>query len=99
MKIITKDALFGLLIIIVITILEFIVTIPFGEPAQEFTSEVWAKFINRELLLTALPAALTNNLFSQVVLKTKSKDRCYKKRDYMEYHTGSELYDHWYWKQ
>ena len=72
MKIITKDALFGLLIIIVITILEFIVTIPFGEPAQEFTSEVWAKFINRELLLTALPAALTTFIFTGR-LKTKSK--------------------------
>lgn len=72
MKRIIKDALFGLLIIIVITILEFIVTIPFGEPAQQFTNEVWAKFINRELLLTALPAALTTFVLARH-LKTKTK--------------------------
>lgn len=73
MKRIIKDALFGLLVIIAVTILEFIVTIPFGEPAQQITDEVWTEIINRELLLTAIPAALTTFAFTGF-MKTKSKE-------------------------
>lgn len=72
MKKILKDIFFGVLIIIVITILEFIVTIPFGEPVEQIDRETWANLINRELLLTALPAALTTFTFTWR-LKTKSK--------------------------
>jgi len=72
MKRIIKDALFGLLIIIAVTVLEFIVTIPFGEPAQQITGEAWSEIIDRELLLTSLPAALTTFAFTGF-LKTKSK--------------------------
>jgi hypothetical protein len=71
MKRIVKDFLFGLLIIIVITIFEFIVTLPLGEP-WELSPEGYSYFINRELLLTALPAALTTFIFSWL-LKTKNK--------------------------
>lgn len=67
-----KDVIFAILIVIVITILEFIVTIPFGEPVEQFDRETWSKLINRELLLTALPAALTTFIFSWLI-KTKSK--------------------------
>lgn len=71
MKSIAKDVLFGILIMIVITIFEFIVTLPFGEPG-ELSRDGYAYFINRELLLTALPAALVTFLFTRL-LKTKSK--------------------------
>lgn len=60
--------LYGLLVIIAVTILEFIVTLPLGEPNEEKISQV----INYELLLTALPAAFVTFIFAQM-LKTKSK--------------------------
>jgi len=72
LKTIIKDALFGILIIIVITILEFIITIPFGEPVEQIDRTMLANFINRELLLTALPAFLTTFVFAGL-LKTKIK--------------------------
>lgn len=67
---ILSNLLYGLLIIIVITVLEFIVTLPMGEPHEENISQ----FINYELLLTALPAAFVTFIFA-LLLKTKSKSQ------------------------
>lgn len=72
MKRIIKDILLGIVIIIVITIFEFIVTIPFGDLPEQIDNAQWAIIINRELLLTALPAMFTTCIFSWL-LKTKSK--------------------------
>ena len=62
------NALIGLLTIIGITVAEFLVTLPLGEP----NPETLAQYINYELLLTALPAALVTFLFAWW-FKTKSK--------------------------
>ena len=70
MKNIIKDVLFGVLIVVVTLIFEFIVTIPFTEIASESDRVRWAFLINRELLLTALPAALITYTFTWL-LKTK----------------------------
>ncbi|NTW72909.1 MAG: hypothetical protein HGA49_11805 [Eubacteriaceae bacterium] len=78
MKNIVKDVLFGVLVVIVITILEFIVTIPFGLPAESIDREMWANFISRELLVTALPAFLTTTFFAWR-LKTKSNSDALRK--------------------
>jgi hypothetical protein len=72
MKSILKDVLFGVLIVIVITLLEFVVTIPFGLPADGISRDEWATFISRELLITAVPAFLTTFVFA-LLLKTKNK--------------------------
>ena len=72
MKSILKDVLFGVLIVIVITLLEFVVTIPFGLPADGISRDEWAAFISRELLITAVPAFLTTFVFA-LLLKTKSR--------------------------
>ncbi|MDD2279884.1 MAG: hypothetical protein PHS05_12570 [Bacteroidales bacterium] len=72
MKKVIKDLLFGVLIIMVTLIFEFIVTIPFTEVASESNRARWAFLINRELLLTALPVALITYAFTWL-LKTKSR--------------------------
>jgi hypothetical protein len=72
MKSVVKDFLFGILVLIVITILEFIVTIPFGYPGDQISREEWGAIINRELLLTAVPGFLTAYVFA-MLLKTKSR--------------------------
>lgn len=64
MKKIIKDILFGVLIIVVTLIFEFIVTLPFDEIASESDRARWTFLINRELLLTALPAALITYTFT-----------------------------------
>ena len=64
--------LFGILIFIAIMISEFIVTLPFGEIAYESDRTEWAMLINREFLVTALPAALVTFAFSWL-FKTKSR--------------------------
>lgn len=72
MKSVVKDFLFGILVLITITILEFIVTIPFGYPGDQIGREEWGAIINRELLLTAVPGFLTTYVFA-MLLKTKSR--------------------------
>lgn len=72
MKNIVKDLLFGLLIIVVTLIFEFIVTIPFAEVASEIDRARWAILINRELLLTSIPVALITFAFAWL-LKTNSR--------------------------
>jgi hypothetical protein len=64
-KVFLIDIAFGFLAIMVITIFEFLVTLPFGEPTIDHSSS-----INLELLLTALPAALTTFVLAWL-LKTK----------------------------
>ena len=71
MKKIFLDSLFGFLIVIVVTVLEFLVTLPFGEPG-EFNQDYYLHLINREFLLTALPAGVTTFTFTQL-LKTQSR--------------------------
>lgn len=71
MKNILIDVLFGIIAIIIVTIFEFLVTIPFGEPGEQIPGGA-SSFINRELLLTALPAAITTFLLAWL-LKTKVK--------------------------
>lgn len=72
MKKVIKDILFGVFIIVATLIFEFIITIPFTEVASESDRARWAFLINRELLLTALPAALITCIFAWM-LKTKSR--------------------------
>ena len=55
MKAIIQDVLTGLLIFVLYG-LEFAVTLPFGEPGGE--SGDLAAYLNREFLLTAIPAAI-----------------------------------------
>ncbi len=71
MKTILKDIAFGILIIILITLAEFIVTLPFGTPG-DVDSAGLAMIINRELLLTALPAGLITVAFAHL-LKTDTR--------------------------
>ena len=55
MKKVIKDSLFGVVIIVVTLIFEFLVTLPFTEVASEIDRARWEFLINRELLFTALP--------------------------------------------
>ena len=71
MKKILLDILFGILTIISVTVLEFLVTLPFGEPTN-LSSEGYSSFMNREFLLTALPAGIVTFMFTWL-LKTKLK--------------------------
>jgi hypothetical protein len=72
-----KDVLFGIFIVIVITIFEFLVTLPFGEPV-EFGSEQYSQFASRELLLTALPAVLVTFIFTGLI-KTRSRSEALRR--------------------
>lgn len=65
------DILFGIIIVIVVTALEFAVTLPFGAPEVSGFAD-YASLISMELLLTALPAALTTFIFAWL-LKTRSR--------------------------
>jgi hypothetical protein len=73
MKKIIKDILFGFLIIVIVTILEFLVTLPFAEP-WELNNEGYQTYINRELLLTALPAAVTAFILARLLRTVKISD-------------------------
>ena len=72
---IVKDALFGAAIIIIITVLEFLVTVPFfsGPFPDTMTDADWKRLINMELLLTAIPAGMTTFFFAWI-LKTHYKE-------------------------
>ena len=72
MKQVAKDALFGMLVFVAVMACEFIVTLPFGETAYESDRSGWAMLINREFLMTALPAVFVTFAFS-FLLKTKSR--------------------------
>jgi hypothetical protein len=77
MKKILLDVLFGIFTIVVVTVFEFLVTMPFGEPG-DLNTDGYSSFINRELLLTALPAAFTTFAFTWL-LKTKTRSECLRK--------------------
>ena len=71
MRNILVDVLLGILTIVLTNILEFMVTLPFGEPGGVTDGDL-SKFLNREFLLIAIPAGLTT--FSLTwLLKTKSQ--------------------------
>jgi len=74
MKNVIKDSLFGVLILVFTLVFEFIVTIPFSEIASESDRARWAFLINRELLLTALPAALITFTFCWLLTTATRKD-------------------------
>ncbi|MDZ5710801.1 hypothetical protein [Jeotgalibacillus haloalkalitolerans] len=66
MKAFIKDILFGIVVFIVVMVMEFLVTLPFG------TQDVWAlpeeeyrQYLNLEFLLTAIPAGLVTYLFAR----------------------------------
>lgn len=71
MKVFLKDFLYGILVVIVITVFEFLVTLPFGDP-WELRPVEYFRYINRELLLTALPAGIVTFMFAWI-LKTEGK--------------------------
>jgi hypothetical protein len=77
MKKILIDILFGFVVITVVTIFEFLVTLPFGDPG-DLSSEGYSSFINQELLLTALPAAFTTFTLTWL-LKTKNVSNSLRK--------------------
>ena len=64
MKAIIKDVLSGLLIFVLIMVLEFAVTLPFGDPGNE--SGDLTAYLNREFLLTAIPAAILTYMAAMV---------------------------------
>jgi len=73
MKQIIKDVLFGILIFMIIMILEFIVTLPFGvNDIESLSIEEFGALINQELLLVAIPAGIVTYLFA-MLLKTATK--------------------------
>ena len=77
--------LFGFLVTIVVTICEFIVTLPFGEPS-ELIQATYSQFINRELLLTALPALLVTLMLGEAFDIVCDRDRInYTKTDRYDY--------------
>ena len=65
------NILLGVAVIVVVTILEFLITLPFGDPGEPGSGN-YSSYINRELLLTALPAGITTCLLTWI-LKVKSK--------------------------
>ncbi len=65
------DILFGIVTIIIVTIFEYLVTLPFGKPG-ELNDGGYSHIINLEFLLTALPAAIVTFIFAWL-LKTKRK--------------------------
>lgn len=70
MKKLIMDVLFGVVVLVAIVLMEFLVTIPFGyyvEGGQESFQQV----MNREFLLTALPATLVTFVFA-MLLKTET---------------------------
>lgn len=76
MKAIIKDVLSGLLIFVLIMVLEFAVTLPFGEPGVE--SGELAAYLNREFLLTAIPATILTYLAARV-MKVTTLANAYRK--------------------
>lgn len=66
MKSICKEFIFGILVVIIITICEFIVTLPFSSNPSELSQEEYAFVLNREFLLTAVPAFLVTLLFAKL---------------------------------
>jgi len=77
MKKYTRDILYGILIIVLITVAEFLVTLPFGTPKDSLRATLSA-YMNLEFLLTAIPAGLVTFLIARQ-LKTVSKSQALKR--------------------
>ncbi len=71
MKKILIDTLFGILTVIGVTVFEFLVTLPFTEHGN-LSPDEYSPVMNREFLLTALPAGIVTFIFTWL-LKTKYK--------------------------
>ena len=72
MKKVVKEILYGVLIVVVTLIFELLVTLPFTEIASENDRARWQFLLNRELLLTSIPAALITFFFAWM-LKTATR--------------------------
>lgn len=77
MKKTVKDILFGLVVLMVIILVEFLVTIPFGTVGEEATTADFSAFMNREFLLTAIPAAAVTYIFT-AVRKTRTRAEAFQ---------------------
>jgi hypothetical protein len=73
MKKILIDILFGILTVLFVTICEFLVTLPFGEPGQPDSLD-YSSMIDRELLLTALPAAVVTFFLAWLFMTKNQSD-------------------------
>ena len=63
MRYIFKNLLYGLLVIVLVTLCELVITLPFGSPWDiyepfEISDEVYRHYLNIEFLLTAIPAGI-----------------------------------------
>lgn len=67
---IIKDILFGFLVLVATILAEFVMTIPFGLAGGSEGAD-FTQFMNREFLITALPAGLITFLFAWLS-KTKT---------------------------
>lgn len=67
-----KDCLYGLLVLIAIMICNFLLISHYGDPAG-LSSEQYVQYMNKQFLLTALPAALVTFLLTGL-LQTKTKE-------------------------
>lgn len=76
MKVLIKEILSGLLIFVLIMVLEFAVTLPFGEPGGE--SGDFVGRLNQEFLLTAIPAAILTYM-AAMVMKVPTVVSAYRK--------------------
>jgi hypothetical protein len=77
MKGLWKDALFGILIVVLVVAVEFLVTLPLGAPTGLDAAGL-AAYIDQELLLTSLPAGLLTFLFAWI-LRTGSRAEANRK--------------------
>ena len=72
-----RDILFGFVVLLVIILLEFIVTIPFGTVGEQATRAEFSAIMNREFLLTAIPAAAVTYIFT-AVRKTRTRAEAFQ---------------------
>lgn len=72
-----KDILFGFVVLLVIILLEFIVTIPFGTAGEQMSSAEFSALMNREFMLTAIPAAAVTYIFT-AVRKTRTRAEAFQ---------------------
>ncbi|MFB1081690.1 hypothetical protein [Jeotgalibacillus sp. JSM ZJ347] len=66
MKALIKDILFGFVIFIVVMIMEFLMTQPFGtQDIRALPQDEYRQYVNLAFLLTAIPAGLVTYLFAR----------------------------------
>lgn len=73
MKVIIRDVLFGILLMVLVMAAEVLVTVPLGPQGYEEADEDGkAAILNLELILTAMPAAVISFMLA-FLLKTKER--------------------------